>query len=56
MATDIIIAPRITAHHRASSRIIGHRRTVGELRKSEERHRALIVATTQVVWITNAGG
>ncbi|MGA2404165.1 MAG: PAS domain S-box protein, partial [Syntrophobacteraceae bacterium] len=36
--------------------ITEHKRTEEELRKSEERYRAFIVATAQVVWITNAGG
>jgi PAS domain S-box-containing protein len=36
--------------------ITGHKRAEEELRKSEERYRAFIVATAQVVWITNAGG
>jgi PAS domain S-box-containing protein len=36
--------------------ITEHKRAEEELRKSEERYRAFIVATAQVVWITNAGG
>ena len=36
--------------------ITEHKRAEEELRKSEERYRAFIVATTQVVWTTNAGG
>jgi PAS domain S-box-containing protein len=36
--------------------ITAHKRAEEELRRSEERYRAFIVATEQVVWITNAGG
>jgi PAS domain S-box-containing protein len=36
--------------------ITAHKRAEEELRKSEERYRAFIMATTQVVWTTNAGG
>ncbi len=36
--------------------ITGQKRVEAELRKGEERYRAFIVATAQVVWTTNAGG
>ena len=36
--------------------ITEHKRVEAELRKGEERYRAFIVATAQVVWTTNAGG
>ena len=36
--------------------ITTHKRAEEELRRSEERCRAFIMATTQVVWTTNAGG
>ncbi len=36
--------------------ITEHKRVESELRKGEERYRAFIVATAQVLWTTNAGG
>ena len=36
--------------------ITAHKRAEEELRESEERYRAFMVATAQVVWTTNAGG
>jgi PAS domain S-box-containing protein len=36
--------------------ITKQKRAEEELRKSEERYRAFVIATTQVVWTTNAGG
>ncbi len=36
--------------------ITEHKRVEAELRKGEERYRAFIAATAQVVWTTNAGG
>jgi PAS domain S-box-containing protein len=56
--TDLTEAdvPAVTAFASQTAIALENARAAEELRKGEERYRAFIVATAQVVWTTNAGG
>ena len=56
--TDLTEAdvPAVTAFASQTAIALENARAAEELRKGEERYRAFIAATAQVVWTTNAGG